>query len=1393
MDIDMDTNFMDASTVWSASSHSSASSTSPLHQTGMHGRSPAARQESSTRGRPAALRRRPQSPDQEPESHTWMHSSSSSTSSDGTQRKRSLAAHGTACSSPEVWHTAKKNVPWLPRSPSLMKLHQTPPRHEGQRAGALPVGCSKRAPSAASPQSRGKEWAESKRVGRVAKRSVSPTVAPRASISPGKAQRQVLTQSGRRMFVMSPQRSFSDRSYSAPQSPPHVQGVREVSLTAFGTQSCAELRTERAWSVESPHKLCQTPSSPQPHNKGRKESPSKLLASVRWLDSPSTSAPQEQREQREQNLTTTQFPAWYADLVKVEDFPSVSGAYVSGNTNPPAQPHRQDMPNDVVMLHTHDSPDDDVMHPASESNHNLHRHPAPRPAVDEDDDSLELSRSNEHAEASARYEGSPRRHHVQEESYLGQPMHQTLCSQPLSEVKSLSPQGFRSDSMSRARTHTVLKSCGVTSMDQSFNKNLLSEESTVQYMLSSDHSTGKRVHWISELGSKSPTMDVSVGSVTTVMAKNHYARWLLVRSWMDRHLCSKSMHAWQLCALACLRSLAFNMRAGWLVWRKNVAALSARRRLAVYVISRRLSLSNSFELWMNLISGRQDQACSPGNVVGAVRQNSSRSKSLQPVRSALARAMLKVFLKRVAVHWRHQIVIQQYTREKLQDRWFKQAVHAIHAWLAQVTSSRAAAAVVAWKASEQAERIHQCVVRYWRAFACLSAIQRQSMLVRVFHKLQRHRKNRSYHMKFLRAMQQRRRLSAQRQAFTRISQWFSLEVFRKIESDKLNGRLARRLIATCLNYWQLDSWRLQRISRLREELRRHLCLSVLEGWSEQVRSGWRFEILETRLVELVHYRCLLTTCATWRQRSLSQRKLRKRQRLQILSKISVMVDIWSRFVTKARVYRHRIYIIGRKMNVRLKAMSFCQLIKWHALRTAQAVKRFRSMVLTRNLLSDAYRRLKLYCAQRRFDRRVSLNLRKRNEFTRKTQLVRRWREQHRHLQFQERVVTALCFANICGRALGAWVQSHGAMLELQNALLRLQARQSSVLAQHALHAWTRMLRSRFRHQRFASCFARWFQHAVLAAALKQCLRTWSYRVLISASRKRAIFHIRRARVLIDAWVKSVFFIRWALQIEVGFRQRRLLLGLMENAFGAFKSVSATCKTARNKAQKISTSKRQFGEHQALLAWRRTGGSRGARTKLQQLRQNQLQGIMTCLLQEWSETTSRVWVIRQRYGGWARRRIMQIAWRRAICLWHVKMRKGYLRVLSSVSLRCQKAKLWGLEKLPVRMLVRAWYHTVHRLREGLLLFSHKLVIQTTHRLVGKAMRQWHVRTQQVLKFSRAKHSICLQKAVLRAAQHHLMLENENANLPFSHSEGETLTGPGFSFKAGKLELQKQGRP
>ena len=645
----------------------------------------------------------------------------------------------------------------------------------------------------------------------------------------------------------------------------------------------------------------------------------------------------------------------------------------------------------------------------------------------------------------------------------------------------------------------------------------------------------------------------------------------------------------------------------------------------------------------------------------------------------------------------------------------------------------------------------------------------------------------------LRAMQQRRSLTAQRQAFTRISQWFSLEVFRKLESDKLNWRLARRLKATCLNYWQLDLWRLQRISRLREVFRRHLCLSVLESWSEEVRSGWRFEILETRLVESVHYRCLLTTCATWRQRSLIQRKLRIRQSLQIISKISVMVDIWSRFVTKARVHRHRICIIGRKINVRLKAMSFCQLTKWHALRTAQAVKRFRSMVWTRNLLSDAYRCLKLYCAQRRFDRRVSLNLRKRNEFTRQTQLVRRWREQHRHLQFQQRVVTALSFANICGRAFGAWVQSHGAMLELQNALRRLQARRSSFLAQRALHAWTRMLRIRFRHHRFASCFARWFQHAVLAAALKQCLRTWSYRVLISASRKRAIFHIRRARVLIDAWVNSVFFNRWARQIEVGFRQRRLLLGLMENAFGAFKSVSATCKTARNKAQKISTSKRQFGERQALLAWRRTGGSRGARTKLQQLRQNQLEGIMTCLLEEWSETTFRVCVIRQRYGGWARRRIMQISWRRAICLWHVKMRQGYLRVLSSVSLRCQKAKLWGLEKLPVRMLVRAWYHTVHRLKEGLLLFSHKLVIQTTHRLVGKAMRQWYVRTQQVLKFSRAKHSICLQKAVLRAAQHHLMLENENANLPFSHGEGEALTGQGFSFEAGKLELQKQGRP
>jgi len=185
---------------------------------------------------------------------------------------------------------------------------------------------------------------------------------------------------------------------------------------------------------------------------------------------------------------------------------------------------------------------------------------------------------------------------------------------------------------------------------------------------------------------------------------------------------------------------------------------------------------------------------------------------------------------------------------------------------------------------------------------------------------------------------------------------------------------------------------------------------------------------------------------------------------------------------------------------------------------------------------------------------------------------------------------------------------------------------------------------------------------------------------------------------------------------------------------------------------MAAAKLQQFTHDALLAWRREGGARGARIQLMDIRRRQLDEFVCVIVEVWIENLRRERLTARKYCMWARRISLQHGVGRAICQWHAKIRNKYHQLMSLVASRCLHPKF----HLPSRMVVHAWHEHAYRMQYNVRLFIKKLLLT----LKRNFLRDWYVLVQQGLKARYRVRAIELHKAVLMAAQEHL--ENRNAN-------------------------------
>jgi hypothetical protein len=324
----------------------------------------------------------------------------------------------------------------------------------------------------------------------------------------------------------------------------------------------------------------------------------------------------------------------------------------------------------------------------------------------------------------------------------------------------------------------------------------------------------------------------------------------------------KILRAWHLYTHAGLQALAIFFRSRWIAWRRIVTALSARRRLATYVLATRQRLSNALDIWIShsvksralarlgwLHTEKVLSAC-----MHALHLNASEGKNFEAVARTTRTVFHATLLRMQVCAWRHQVHVSRHALDKCSSRSKRLGVLVLHAWLSAISRTRATGVIAEWKASEQVHHIRRRVSRHWHVLARASKSRRHQRMLAAFQRLKRHCDFGCYRYRLIVLMQQRQRRRVTTAVFSLMLRNYSLCNLYAMASDRMRIRDSRRLVYTCFGQWRYHSWRCRRVSRMHKRLHLRACAEVLRRWDALVRESWRLDIKETRLVDLVHAR-----------------------------------------------------------------------------------------------------------------------------------------------------------------------------------------------------------------------------------------------------------------------------------------------------------------------------------------------------------------------------------------------------------------------------------------------------------------------------------------------------------------------------------------------------------
>ena len=270
----------------------------------------------------------------------------------------------------------------------------------------------------------------------------------------------------------------------------------------------------------------------------------------------------------------------------------------------------------------------------------------------------------------------------------------------------LSPflKNSRMASMARSRAETIADTSAATSMDDSLVR--------VQQLQTSRTCDGS--------AQRSTTRNAPSGTGESLLARWHTR--------LKKEICKRTAHVWRVHVQAAVQARVSIFRLRWEGWRKIVSALSARRRLAVYVISIRLRISNAFEIWVALrVRSRVCHSLALLHTGSLLRRclqrlgaNAKGARAIVSV-AATNRACQIQSLHRWLEAWRISTLATRHAIDSSDRHRARVIMRSIHAWLSALSRSRAGRTASAWMASGQGGRIKHRVLRHWHVLAGAAA------------------------------------------------------------------------------------------------------------------------------------------------------------------------------------------------------------------------------------------------------------------------------------------------------------------------------------------------------------------------------------------------------------------------------------------------------------------------------------------------------------------------------------------------------------------------------------------------------------------------------------------------------------------------------------------------
>jgi hypothetical protein len=1053
--------------------------------------------------------------------------------------------------------------------------------------------------------------------------------------------------------------------------------------------------------------------------KDRTESPQKRSASVTWVDT--------------------------SDLISMRRYPSFDDSLVQDK--------------DESVSSTHGFLDQEALKVGEgrvRDGGNANRAPDPEDKSGDDesnagnDDSLEWVRASLQVSSRSRKEESSRRR-FHSQSRLDTDSLFNVSENVLASEVPASLRNSRLASIARNRAETIGDSSGATSLNDSVAKSCVSGNSSASLSGPSGAHEPEQGHAKFSFDDVANGACGSVPVTVTSLAPEHASAIgsgtilnQLAEDWKDendrggrsmeyilrwnahvnRLVLIRGLHSWQLYTCARLLALSKIFRVRWAAWRKVVTGLSARRRLAIYVLSTRLRLSHAFETLVFFgVQSRDDvakhgllhTAKALGAGVRAFRVNARDSKEFAGVARTLTRVLFSVVLRRVMCAWRKLVFVSRWAIRNIVNRWRSQANRILHVWISAISYNRNLSTIAEWRAIERLELMQQGIIRFWRRLVRTSALARQHVLTSAFKQLKYCYRFGCYRQRLTLAMRQRRNIRVQRLAFSILCYAISRRTLIFMISFKLKSRVSKRIVVTYLRGWSSRCRRrrqiLQGMQHRKLESCLRLCTAVLGRWIAAAQSSWCLDIKETRLRDSVCSCLLRVAFCCW----IHFRALKCKVRYAHALLMAEAFGRWRDYIASVHSNSHRRNMIERRTNIRLERITFDKLDsqvirKRQKQHSAKIFATFQSNLRARRMMR-IWIKLSTYCADRRHELQIFHRLHARNRMTRQTQFVQCWWEKSRQTRLERNVIEALYCTNIIRRTLRAWMSA---------------------------------LAMRLRLLRFTTCLVHKLKKAIIFAALRFTWNMW----LDILARGQGLRHIVNVGISLRQSLVEESFRRLSLKVMLGNKQRVRLVHLEACAFAALNRLRQSRQSAREKGRKKFEAISKFVACSTFLSWQREMGASRARVLLEQLRANMLEVTVGSIISCWFKVAMQACASARRFCVLARRWSKHLAIRQSLCLWHVEMRQKYHQHLLNVASHCLNTKkyVWS------RLILHVWRSHVERLQHN----EYILRRRATTALKCKKTKDWYVKVQQATKLRQRQRVILLHQSILRAAQDHVQV-------------------------------------